>query len=240
MLFSATTVASLTTPPPVLSFSPTVFSLDSRVRTSPYNGQAKCIIRTTTNMIRCLLFQASLPGNYWVEALNTPTHPQPPPLQGGQSPHSLALFGTTLSYAHFRVFGYACCPNTFATAPHKLSSRSTRCPFLGYSPNHKGYRCLDLFTHCIIIFGHTVFDEDVFPLARSSPPFDLGTLLDSDPVIIPSSLPHSVPLTSSTPFVDLSLSLASCVAPSTPPVPSMAPSTPPAPHAALSPARVYQ
>jgi hypothetical protein len=37
--------------------------------TSAQNGRAERMIRTTTNMLRCLLFQASLPASYWAEAL---------------------------------------------------------------------------------------------------------------------------------------------------------------------------
>jgi hypothetical protein len=77
------------------------------------------------------------------------------------------------------VFGCACYPNISATAPNKLSPRSTRCLFLGYSPDHKGYRCLDLTSHRIIS-RHVVFDEDVFPFAGSTPPTDLNSLLESD------------------------------------------------------------
>jgi hypothetical protein len=108
--------------------------------------------------------------------------PQSPPIKGGEPPHPhFALYGTTPSYDHLRVFGYACYPNTSVSAPHKLSPRSTRCLFLGYAPDHKGYRYLDLTTHHVVIFRHVVFDEDVFPLAGSSPPTDLDSLLESDP-----------------------------------------------------------
>jgi hypothetical protein len=95
------------------------------------------------------------------------------------TPH-FALYSTTTSYDYFRVFGCACYPNTSTTAPHKLSPRFTRCLFLSYSPDHKGYRYLDLISHRIIISCHVVFGDDVFPLAGSSPPTDLDSLLESD------------------------------------------------------------
>jgi hypothetical protein len=141
------------------------------------------MIRTTTNMICCLLFQASLSASYWVEALHTTTHLLnclPSMMVSHPTPY-FTLYGTPPTYDHLHVFGCACYPNTSATAPHKLSPRSTRCLFLGYSSDHKGYQCLDLASHCIISC-HVVFDEDVFPLAGPSPPTDLDSLLESDPV----------------------------------------------------------
>jgi hypothetical protein len=145
------------------------------------------MILTSTNMMHCLLFQASLPASYWAEALHTATHlfNRLPSKAAIHHPH-FALYDTTLSYDHLRVFSCACYPNTSTTAPHKLSPRSTRCLFLGYSPDHKGYHCLDLTSHCIIISRYVVYDEDVFPLAGSSPPTDLDSLLESDPSTHPS------------------------------------------------------
>jgi hypothetical protein len=192
------------------------------------------MIRTTTNMLRCLLFQASLPASYWAEALHTATHllnRLPSKAVRHPTPH-FALYGTAPSYDHLRVFGCACYPNTSATAPHKLSPRSTRCLFLGYSPDHKGYRCLDLTSHRIIISRHVIFDEDVFPLAGSTPPTDLDSLLESDPIPSPPPAPRLAPLPA--PRAATTTSSAPRAAPSTPPAPRAAPSILPAPRAALS------
>jgi hypothetical protein len=97
-------------------------------------------------------------------------------------PH-LALFGSAPSYEHLRVFGCTCYPNTNATAPHKLSPCSTRCVFLGYSADHKSYRCLDLSTNRPIVSRHVVFDEDSFPLAASPNLIDLNFLCVSSPTV---------------------------------------------------------
>ncbi|WVZ97078.1 hypothetical protein U9M48_042639 [Paspalum notatum var. saurae] len=96
--------------------------------TSSQNGETKRMIRTTNDVMRTLLFQASLPVRFWAESLHTATYllnrlsstacPAP-------TLHH-ALFGTP-RYDHLRVFGCACYPNTSATASHKLAPRSTWC-----------------------------------------------------------------------------------------------------------------
>jgi hypothetical protein len=97
----------------------------------------------------------------------------------------VALFGTAPSYEHLRVFGCACYPNMSATAPHKLAPRSTRCVFLGYSSDHKGYRRLDLSTNCILISRHVVFDEADLPFSTSPHPTnDLDFLSSDDDLVV--------------------------------------------------------
>lgn len=63
----------------------------------------------------------------------------------------------------------ACYPNLSSTA-HKLAPRSAHRVFLGYSHDHKGYRCLDLSTHCLLISHHVTFDETGFPFSTTSKP----------------------------------------------------------------------
>ncbi|WVZ54515.1 hypothetical protein U9M48_005301 [Paspalum notatum var. saurae] len=89
-----------------------------------------------------------------------------------------ALFGRSPTYDHLRVFGCRCYPNISSTSPHKLAPRSVLCVFLGYSSNHKGYRCLDIATNRVIISRHVVFDESSFPFAEATSPSALPTNLD--------------------------------------------------------------
>jgi hypothetical protein len=152
---------------------------------SPQNGKAECIIRSVNNVICTLLIQSFLPRRYWAEGLHTPTYllnRLPTMMTQATCPH-LALFGSMPSYEHLCVFGCMCYPNMSATAPHKLSPRSTRCVFLGYSADHKGYRCLDLSINRLIVSRHVVFDENSFPHAASHSLTDLDFLSDSSTTV---------------------------------------------------------
>ena len=84
--------------------------------------------------------------------------------------HHHSLFGTPPRYDHLRTSW----------------PRSTRCVFLGYSPDHKGYRCLT--SRWVLISRHVVFDESDFPFSTTSTPAtDLGlkSLFPTDPVVQP-------------------------------------------------------
>jgi hypothetical protein len=121
---NAITGASLTTLALGPSSSPTACPY-----TSPQNGKAECIICSTNNVMRSLLFQASLPAPYWVESIHTATfllNRLPTKTISASCPY-FALFGTTPTYEHLHVFGCACYPNMSATAPHKLAPHSARC-----------------------------------------------------------------------------------------------------------------
>ena len=135
---------------------------------SPQNGKAEHIIRSTNNVVRSLLFQTSLPPSFLVEALQTTTYLiniLPTQTLQKSTPH-LALFGKAPTYDHLRVFSCKCYPNLSSTAPHKLSPRSTLCVFLGYSVHHKRYHCLGLSSNRLIISRHVIFDESAFPYAK--------------------------------------------------------------------------
>jgi hypothetical protein len=116
--------------------------------TSLQNGKAERILRTLNNMIRSLLFQASFPVHYWSDRLHTAMYllnRLPSKIVHESCPY-VTLRDVAPSYEHLRVFDCACYPNLSAQAPHKLAPWSTRCAFLRYSADHKGYRCLDLST----------------------------------------------------------------------------------------------
>jgi hypothetical protein len=121
--------------------------------TSQQNSKAEHVIRTVNDIMRPLLFQASLPPRFWVEALHHATHVLnrlPTKTFSAPSPY-FALHHTHPDYSALCVFGCLCYSNTASTMSHKLASRSSACVFLCYSPHHKGYRCMDVATQRIII-----------------------------------------------------------------------------------------
>lgn len=133
-----------------------------------------------------LLAQANMPLSYWDEAFNTAcflinrmpsrTIQQDTPLH--------KLFGKSPDYSMLRVFGCACWPNLRPYNNKKLSFRTTRCIFLGYSSSHKGYKCLNRSTGRIYISRDVVFDENIFPFEESKPPNK--TTNPHHPVLLPA------------------------------------------------------
>jgi hypothetical protein len=73
------------------------------------------------------------------------------------------------NYDSLRVFSCVYWPNRRPYNEHKLSFRLKCCVFLGYSPLHKGVKCLDVTTGRVYISRDVVFDENVFPFASLHP-----------------------------------------------------------------------
>jgi hypothetical protein len=112
-----------------------------------------------------LLASASMPLKFWGEAFLTASfliNRLPSPVTNHQSPFEL-LFHKAPDYNFLKVFGCACWPHLCPYNQHKLAFRSQLCVFLGYSFQHKGYRCLHLPTGRIYISHNVIFDENKFP-----------------------------------------------------------------------------
>jgi hypothetical protein len=140
--------------------------------TSPQNGKDECSLRTINDTIHTLLIQASMPSTFWAEALRTTTYLlniRPSSVNPKTTPF-FSLFLSHPNYSELRVFDCLCFPNLYATSLNKLSPRSVPCVFLGYSNEHKGYRCLDLLSGHVDISRHVTFDESIFPFSTRSIP----------------------------------------------------------------------
>jgi len=133
--------------------------------TSEQNGISERKHRHITNTGLTLLAQSHLPLSYWVDAFFTATYlinRLPTPVLSNKSPY-FTLLNKYPDYSLLKTFGCLCFPLLRSYNAHKLAFRSKKCVFLGYSSNHKGYRCLDPQTNRVYISRHVVFDELNFP-----------------------------------------------------------------------------
>jgi hypothetical protein len=128
-----------------------------------------------------------MPLKFWDEAFLTTTfliNLLPSKVIHNETPVE-RLLKVKPNYDSLRIFGCACWPNLRPYMKRKLAYRSTRCVFLGYSPLHKGVKCLDVTSGCVYIYRDVVFDENVFPFASLHP--NAGRRLTQDILLLPSS-----------------------------------------------------
>jgi hypothetical protein len=104
------------------------------------------------------------------------------------------LFQKQPDYSLFRTFGCACWPNLGPYNNHKLQFRSKQCTFLGYSPFHKSFKCLDPDSGRVYISRDVKFDESLIPFQNLGP--NAGRRFQEDINLPPSFLLN--PLTTNT------------------------------------------
>jgi hypothetical protein len=79
------------------------------------------------------------------------------------------LFHTKLDYSSLFVFGCTCWTNLRPYNSWKLEFHSKQCTFLGYSPMHKGFKCLDIPTGRVYISRDVIFDQNSFSFTNLHP-----------------------------------------------------------------------
>ena len=117
---------------------------------------------TTTGLT--LLSHASLPTSFWEEAFHTAVYLinlLPTTVLHHSSPFQ-QLYAKPPDYTFLRPFGCVCFPLLRPYLRHKLDFRSEKCVFIGYSDQHRGYKCLAKSSK-VYLSRHVVFDEFFFP-----------------------------------------------------------------------------
>jgi histone deacetylase 1/2 len=137
-----------------------------------------------------LLSHASLPLSYWDYAFLTAVYlinrlPSAP--LNFKVPYTV-LYNHDPDYKFLKAFGCACFPLLRPYNSHKLDYRSHECIFLGYSPSHKGYRCLSPSGR-LYISKDVLFNESRFPFHELFPPTAPANSSLSSGVSL-SPLPH--------------------------------------------------
>src|SRR4051812_19678316 len=126
-----------------------------------------------------------MPKSYWAEAVLTATllvNITPSSAIGHDTPYS-RMYTTSFDYTVLRTFGCVCYVLLFFHEKDKLSSKSCRCIFVGYSPTHKGYRCYDPVTKRLRIAKHVSFLENLPYYSSTTPSQNVSFL--QPPVSLP-------------------------------------------------------
>ena len=124
--------------------------------TPAQNGVAERKHRHILETARALLLSASVPRHSWAEAIMTSVYiinRTPSIVLAGVTPFE-RLHSCVPSYSHLRTFGCVCFVLLPSIERTKLSPRSAMCVLLGYSSEHKGYRCYDL---CLPHQPHSIY-----------------------------------------------------------------------------------
>jgi hypothetical protein len=195
--------------------------------TSEQNGISERKHRHITETGMSLLAQSHLAPHYWVDAFLTAVYlinRLPTPVLQHQSPY-FKLLHKQPDYSLLKTFGCACYPLLRPYTPHKLSYRSTKCIFIGFSSTQKGYRCLDTKDHRIYTSRHVVFDELHFP-AHEDPASPAPATFASPGIAI--SLPSGISSTASllVSIISVPPPLAASTPENFPPEASTTPSSP--------------
>ncbi|CAN1216395.1 Retrovirus-related Pol polyprotein from transposon RE1 [Linum perenne] len=131
---------------------------------SEQNGLVERKHRHILDLTRAILIQSQVPPQFWVEAIRTVVYlvnRQPTLVLNNLSPFEV-LFSRPPDYSRLRVFGCTC----FVLLPKKdrtkLSPKTARCVFMGYTDHHKGYLCYDPHQRRIYTAYHVIFQESCF------------------------------------------------------------------------------
>lgn len=109
------------------------------------NGLAERKIRHIIKVCNTIDLQSCFPKKFWFDSFLTAIYMinRIPSKLLQFVAHFGILFNHLPDYFLLKVFGCFCYPYLGAYMQDKQSAKSSKCTFIGYNTNHKGYRCYD-------------------------------------------------------------------------------------------------
>jgi hypothetical protein len=127
-----------------------------------------------------------MPLKFWDEAYTSVVYlinQTPNKVIGYETPLE-CLFQTKPNYLALHVFGCSCWSNLRPYNQHKLQFHSKQCAFLGYSNQHKGFKCLNISEGRVYVSRDVILDETVYPFSKLNP--NAGARLREELSLIPT------------------------------------------------------
>ena len=146
---------------------------------------------------RTLLLHHKVPQRFWGDTTLAACYlinRMPSFVLHEQIPYSILFPNQPLFCLPPRVFGYVRFVHILTSGKDKLSTKATKCVFLGYSRLQQGYRCYSLDTHRYFFSADVTFFENssLFPTTHS-PNFDVISLPLIYLILDTSNVPQATP-----------------------------------------------
>jgi hypothetical protein len=160
-----------------------------------------------------MLFHSGTPLFLWVEAFTTAVYlinRLPSSALNYDTPY-FRLHGNHPIYSSLRIFGSRCFPYTWDTRRNKFDPKSVPCIFVGYSDQHKGYKCFHPTSKNFFVSRHVVFSESILPYKQNNITTNIDhsnhvlSIFDSWLTILASRSPTDISETPATPPCSSSL-----------------------------------
>ena len=144
---------------------------------SAQNGIAENPNKSLARMVRCLLYSAELPPEYWSFALIHACYIKNrlPHYTIGSTTYQ-AFTGTVPNLSQLRIFGSLIYGRKPGHRPAKLDQHDVLGRFLGYTATEKNVRFQDLHSKTIKTATHVIYDEAHMSVPASQAPIAAQTL----------------------------------------------------------------
>jgi len=164
--------------------------------TPQQNGVAERKNRHLIETTRTLLIHGGVPQCFWGDVILSACYlinRMSSLVLENKIPHSILFPHESLHILPPKVFGSTCFVHNFSPGLDKLSSRSHKCVFLGFTRSQKAYKCFSPSLNRYFISADVTFTESSFYFKSSSSPLVSSSNQTHIPIVCDSLVMSNVP-----------------------------------------------